>query len=210
MTLITSKLAGSPRSLRPELRAKIEENIFKDGIPQCFVKKDIEECLILLCEAFDSLGIREKASPNKGELVGYIQGVVGGYIPNGDGNPWCMSLVQCAIAFLEDYFKIVSPIKASESVMDVYNSVKKNPDIFSKEFSEGSIYLARNGETVFGHTGIVCQSVDENIMITFEGNTGNSSIREGDGAYYKKRNKLQNGKLKTLGFVKVFPKGALS
>lgn len=194
------------RHLRIELRLLVENLIFPKGlIPACFLLKDIPQCVVETAKAFEKLGIREKGGQNKGEVIGYIQGVIGGYIPNGNGDPWCLSMVQCIVAFIEDFFQTESPFPETESVMNCFSSAKKIPDILLTEAEVGSFFLFQQGDKWMGHAGTVLEILPNDKMITFEGNTGHASIRDGDGAYFRERDQKVNGPLKTKGFVRVFP-----
>lgn len=161
--------------------------------------------MIATAIAMEKLNIREKGGENRGEIVGYIQGVVGGYIPGGTGDPWCMSTIQCIVAFIEDYFQVESPLPDTESVMNCYSSTKNNPEIFTATAEEGTFFLFQSGERWMGHAGSVLEILPEGRMRTFEGNTGHSSIRDGDGAYFRERDQKKNGPLTTKGFVRIYP-----
>jgi hypothetical protein len=73
--------------------------------------------------------------------------------------------------------------------------------------SSGAIWLARHGNTDSGHAGLVTSdyAYSSTRMATIEGNTSAEFItddkeRQGDGIYARTRT-VQNGKLKTLGFI---------
>lgn len=203
---ITKDLKGrQARFLHPALRLLLEARVFPDGtIPDCFKQRNLTECVRVVSHAMDDLGIREKGS-NRGELVGYIQGIIGTYVPDGTGDAWCMSAVQCLVAFLEDFFQVESPVLASEHCVTVHKSAKKVLGLVAPSCEAGTIWNAMHGSGPAGHTGTVLKALDNEKMQTFEGNTGGGSIREGDGAYVKTRNQKKNGTLTTLGFVYIYP-----
>lgn len=204
---ITKDLKGKKsRYLHPTFRMMIENRVFAKGIPDAFKKKDLVGCVDLLCQAFLAMGIREVGGNNRGETVGFIQGIIGPYRQNGTGDAWCMSAVQCIVAFVEDYFQVESPLLDSEHCMTVYNHAKKIGLIGKCE--SGAVWLAQNGTSSAGHTGIV-KSATKTKMDTYEGNTGNASIRDGDGFYLKTRDQKQNGNLKTRGFAYIYPNNKL-
>jgi len=199
----------SNRKLHENLRLLIEEKLFKDGIvPECFLQQDIPACVVAVAKALESLKIREVGGNNRGELIGYIQSSIGSYVKNGDGEPWCLSTIQCIVAFIEDFFQIESPFPSTESVMSCYTAAREIPDLVSDDCEPGSFYLAQNGNKWFGHAGTVLSTSIE-TMTTFEGNTGAQSVRDGDGAYIRIRNIKKNGDLVTKGFVRVYPENKI-
>jgi len=202
---VTSDLKGrSKRFLHPSLRLMIEAEVFKDGVPSCFGSKNIQECVVRVARALDSLGIREEGGNNKGKEVGFIQSIIGNYVANGTGDAWCMSTVQCVVAFIEDFFQVESPLPDTEGVMDCYSKAKIIPGMISDKCEIGTFFLWQNGSSWQGHTGVVL-SFDGMSMRTFEGNTGAGSIRDGDGAFTRMRLIGNNGKYKIRGYARVYP-----
>lgn len=194
------------RFLHPGLRALLEAKVFPDKkIPQCFIDKNIPQCVITVAKALESLHIREEGGNNRGQMVGMIQGIIGAYSPSGTGDAWCMSTDQCIVAFIEDFFQVESPILDSEHCVTVFNAAKKFNGLIAPKCEEGTLWIAKHGDTSNGHTGIVIAEKFAGRMDTFEGNTGDSSMRDGDGAYFRSRYQGKNGDLKTLGFVRVYP-----
>lgn len=208
---ITQDMAGKKaRKLHPKLRAKMEAVVFPGGvIPKCFLDMDPQACVIYVAEKFETLKIREVGGNNRGEMVGLIQAIIGPYNPKGTGDAWCMSTDQCVIALIEDYFQIESPVLDSEHCVTTWNHAKKISGLTSSACVAGSFWLAQHGNTTSGHTGTVLKVLSGNKMGTFEGNTGDSSIRDGDGAFLRTRDQKQNGDLKTLGFVFIYPNNKL-
>lgn len=203
---ITKDLVGKKkRFLHPSLRLMIESEVFVNGIiPDCFNEKDVPACVVKVAQALDSLGIKEEGGNNKGQEVGYIQSIIGSYVENGTGDAWCMSTVQCVVAFIEDFFQVESPLPDTEGVMDCYTKAKDIPGLVTNKCEVGSFFLWQNGTGWQGHTGIVL-SHSNTTMNTFEGNTGAGSIRDGDGAFTRVRLIGNNGKYKIKGFARVYP-----
>jgi len=116
-----------------------------------------------------------------------------------------MSTVQCIIAFIEDYLGVESPLIASENCMAVKNAAEKIPGLFVKDARPGSFFIM--GYTaVTGHTGTVLRLESNLRMETYEGNTGDGSVNDGDGAFL--RNRPSSGKIGKgviHGFALVYP-----
>lgn len=200
----------SSRKLHPALRSLIEKKVFTGGIiPDCFLQKDIPSCVILIAKSLESLKIRESGGANKGEIVGYIQAIIGPYFVNGTGDPWCMSTVQCIVAFIEDFFQVESPVPDTESVMNCYTNSRKIVGLLSEECEVGTFFLFQNGSKWYGHAGTVLEVLPSDKMNTFEGNTGDKSARDGDGAYFRMRDQHKNGLLVTKGFLRVYPENKI-
>lgn len=206
---ITSNLIGKRenRILHPTLRLLIEDKVFTGGnIPRCFVERDIKECAILVGKSLLDLGVREVGGNNKGEKVGQIQSIIGTYNPKGTGDAWCMSTMQCIVAFLEDYFKIESPVEDSEHCVTVFNAAKKVQGLVASELlEEGAMFIGRHGNKSSGHTGLNLIVTKPYIVTTIEGNTGPNSISDGDGLHLKNRDIRKIGDLKILGSVRFYP-----
>lgn len=194
------------RHLVPELRQLIEQSVFKDRvIPQAFVDKDVQKMGPLVATALESMKIREVGGNNKGQMVGYIQSVIGSVAPGGDGLAWCLSMSQVIVAFIEDWCQVASPVPVCEGVTEMFSKAKFIPGLLSMECETGTICCAQHGASWMGHAMFVMMNGSSNQMTTFEGNTNAAGAREGDGAYFKTRDKYQNGDLKTLGFIRIYP-----
>ena len=211
-TAITKNLAGrnEKRNLHPTLRLMIEGVVFADGIiPECFKNGDIQACAEMVAEALESFDIREVGA-NHGIEVGYIQGIIGSYTKNGNGDQWCMSAVQCTVAFIEDYFQIESPLEDSEHCVTVYNSAKHIPGlVVPGKAVEGGFFIINYWPKTSGHTGYNKKLLPNNIMVTIEGNTGDNSVNDGDGMYEKKRDLAKLGSARLLGTVFIYPNNKL-
>lgn len=196
------------RKLHPELQRKLDAAL---GLPRYFAAKKIPECVTLVAYAINALQINECGGNNQGHDVGLIQSIIGQITESGDGQPWCMSLVQCIIAYLEGRFGIVSDVPASEHCLTVARGAYRFPGLITHVAEPGSFWIAQHGDSEQGHTGVVL-SVDiaNGTMTTFEGNTSDSSIRDGDGAHIRTRNLMINGNLKTMLFVRVYPYNVIS
>lgn len=158
------------------------------------------------CYAMSRLLILEKGGNNMGQEVGWIQSVIGSDSEVGTGEPWCMSLVQNIVAFVEDFLGVESPIIASESCMEVKRAAEKIPGLLSPTAQEGSIYLLGYSEWK-GHTGIALELFpSRGRMTTYEGNTSNSSVNDGNGAFIRDRPISGKIGLGTIhGFALMYP-----
>lgn len=194
------------RFLVPELRQVIEENLFIERvIPQAFIEKDLQKMVCLVANALESMKIREVGGNNMGQVVGEIQSVIGGIHPGGDRLPWCMDLAQVLVAFIEDWCGVQSPVPISQGVLQTWNIAKQIEGLTSVNCEVGTICCTKHDASWMGHALIVMQNGPSNMMMTFEGNTNYAGSRDGDGAYFRTRDKQSNGNLKTLGFVRIYP-----
>lgn len=209
---ITKDLVGKNehRRIHPTMRLMLEQRIFKNGvIGECWKNADIAECLKEISDALLSMHIREDLGPNKGEIVGYIQGIIGTYNPKGTGDHWCMSTDQLMIAFIEDFFQKESPVEDSEHCVTVFNASKNIPGlVVIGEAVEGGFFIVQYWPKTSGHTGLNLKK-NGKIMTTREGNTGDSSVNNGDGYYERKRDLNNLGSARLLGTIFVYPNNKL-
>jgi len=203
---ITRDLEGKQeRRLHPELRVLLEQKVFPGGnIPNFWHQKELAKVAIALGEALLSMKIREVGGNNKGYLVSLLQDVIGIFKTGGTGDAWCKSAMQVIIAFIEDFYGVESPVLASEHCMTVNNAAKKVPGLWTEACEVGTMFEFQNGTSQSGHTGLV-KSKTATTMITLEGNTGDSSLSDGDGFFEKVRNQKKNGSFNTRGFVRIYP-----
>lgn len=205
-TAITKKLSGSGRTLHPTLRLMLENKIFPGGIiPAAWKNGDLTQMAKDVMIALESMGIKEVGGNNRGEKVGFIQGIIGGYIANGNGDAWCASTGQVIVAFIEDFLQIKSPVVPGEGVTECYAQCAKVPGLTTQKATAGSFAAAQHGSSWQGHWMNVFEVLANGKMKTFEGNTGDENARDGDGAYWITRDQKQNGDLKTLGFIFIYP-----
>jgi hypothetical protein len=212
--LITKDLQGKKdRHLHPKFRAALEAVLFANGIPQSFLRKDLIQMVIDIDLAMEKLDMREVGGNNRGEFVGYVQGVTGDYKPYGNGDAWCMDKNQCRIAFMEDYLCVESPVPASAHCMTVFRGAEKVPGLVTYLPELGSMYVGRHGTSDKGHTGDVIGLPGRGVpyklsleqMYAYEGNTADSNISDGDGDSFRVRHVSKNGDLVTQGFVRTYP-----
>lgn len=199
----TKPLSGRhARHLHPDLRIKIESKLY--SLDELKMKRTDEQ-VIAVATALDALAIREVGGNNMGHDVGIIQSIIGQVSEQGTGDAWCMSTVQCIVAFIEDLNQIASPILASESCLEVWHDAEaKGLGLSRPEI--GSFFIAEHGNSGLGHTGTIV-GLNGSQMHTFEGNTGNGSLRDGDGAYMRTRlTTMLGNNFPVRGFVKIYPK----
>lgn len=180
----------------------IDSKLHSNGVAQhAIVHRDAR--LLLVCAAQACVGIREEGGNNRGEFVELIQETIGGAV----SEPWCMSLVQTLIAYVENRFKIVSPVFATEHVQTCWNKTDQEQRIRFYPLP-GAVIIWRKGKTNSGHTGIVF-ATDGDEMWTLEGNTEKGVVdghvvRDGGGVYLVKRNIKGTGSMLVRGFLKPF------
>jgi hypothetical protein len=176
---ITKDIVGKKsRKLHPTLRVLMEKQIFPGGVvPISFKTANIPQCVIDTSMGMNALAIRERGGNNYGKDVGMIQDIIGSNPENGNGDAWCMSTVQCIVAFIEDYFQIESPMPDTEGVMDCFTKSQGIKDLLVYKPEAGTAFLGKHGTDWRGHTGMILSTKDDgSTMETFEGNTSSDSI----------------------------------
>lgn len=204
---ITSDLvAKKDRKLHPNKRAQIEALVFPEGkIPQHWKDMDIERMNLDVYTAIGKLGFKESGGNNYGRDIGEIQDIIGSNPANGNGDAWCLSLAQMAIAFVEDFVGVESPVPATEHCVTCWNGAKQVPALTTTNFRIGTLCLGQRMPSSNGHAMLVLSEKSSTQMNTVEGNTSIASMTDGDGSVFKVRNKKMNGDLVTLGFVFTYP-----
>jgi peptidoglycan hydrolase-like protein with peptidoglycan-binding domain len=205
-TLLTKDIQGKKdRHVLPELRAAIEQRIFPGGkFAPWVMEKNVVAGATAIARALEDIKVREIGGNNRGKWVGLIQGVIGKFLPKGTGDAWCKSTMQVIVAMLEDIWGVESPVAASEHCMTVWAAAKKVPGLTTPFCEVGTMFEFMNGKGPAGHTGYV-YDLKGSTMYTIEGNTGNKSLSDGDGLFYKQRNVAKNGNFTTQGFVRFWP-----
>jgi len=206
-TTVTQDFVGKKdRKIHPAMRLMIEAHLFPRGrVGEAWLKGDLQACFIEVCRAMAKIKIVEKGGNNKGYEVGLVQSIIGADTTKGDGAAWCLSLAQHPIAMIEDFFGFESPVLDSEHCVTTFNAAKKVPGLVVSECEPGTLALGRKGTTSSGHAMCVVQKLANGKMLTYEGNTSVTDIRDGDGSGLKNRDQKANGSLATLGFVRVSP-----
>lgn len=152
-------------------------------------------------EARRWIGVREVGGDNRGPEVEEFQRAVDG---KAQGEPWCAAFGMYCVAQVEARHGIISRIYRSESVKEIWD---KSPDDM-KSIEPGAGYFACwiHGLGPMGHLEIVQADITKRDFKTVGGNTGDGSgvVRNGDGVYERLRSTSPQGKMRLLGFIKVF------
>lgn len=191
------------RQLEPEMIAYLDSLLASDPIAKEALS--LADPRLLFGRVVDAcVGIREVGGNNRGTLVELMQSTIGG----ANREAWCMSFIQTCIGYVEHVMGVVSPIAVSEHCLTVWSKTPKKQRVKSIP-APGAIIIWQHGESAAGHTGKMTEWRD-NYMYCVEGNTEsglgeNGSIeRDGGGVYLTKRDKVQNGDMKVVGFLKPF------
>ena len=154
---------------------------------------------VKLAEVFE--GIQEEPG-NRGEVVNMLQKSTGAM-----NAAWCVSyLVYVINEGLAKPLELPDIVLATASSQNLYKWAKKYEAITKVPY-RGAIAVWRNGKTWTGHVGLVKKVIDQNYILTVEGNTGPSKKvnRDGDGVYSKTRSYSKLGevtnKLWLRGFI---------
>lgn len=160
---------------------------------------------IFMRAMISTIGVREVGGNNRGPLVELFQTTLG----NAEREPWCMSLVQSALAYAELRSGKLSPIAASEHCLTVWNETPKSQHVEALPVP-GAIIIWRHGTTQNGHTGCTISEVAHGKFFAVEGNTESGLTnaghieRDGGGCYETSRNLIGAGSMKVFGFLKPF------
>jgi uncharacterized protein (TIGR02594 family) len=148
----------------------------------------------LIAEATKWVGIREQGQ-NRGPEVEMFQQAVDGHA---SAQAWCMSFVQYCLIQVGG-----TDLHVSSHCLTVWNKSPKH--LRTNKPVPGCLMLWQKKGTSHGHVGIVVKTLDENRVVTIEGNTGPLSVvsRDGDGVYKKFRTvRPVMGNLEVVGFLK--------
>jgi len=165
--------------------------------------KDARGLFIEACKA--CVGILEATDNNDGPMVALIQSTVG--IPQ--KQPWCMDFMQTCIAYAELMTGQKSPLKASESCLDVWDSASSDSRVKVSPLP-GAIVIWQHLGSSQGHTGCVL-AYHGSTFDAVEGNTESGSddpngpvVRDGGGVYFTHRSSKGTGDMVVIGFLKPF------
>lgn len=205
---ITQDIQGKQdRHLHPSLRLDIESGLFPNKvISDTWKNRDLPAIVIEVDKVLAKMKIVEEGGNNKGKVVGMVQGTTGKYTPGGNGDAWCFDYHQVKIAIIEDFFKEESPVLATAHVKSGWNYAIKIKGLTTQTPTVGSMAMGNYTGTESGHImGIIGLRADGKTMDTSEGNTSIKSLADGNASGLKTRNIWQNGKLKTMGFMFIYP-----
>ena len=190
------------RDLHPEMRDWLDHKCAETA-HRALIEADARACFLFAMRAM--VGIREQGGNNRGRLVELIQETLG----KAEGEPWCMSAVQTALAWAELRTGKKSPIVASEHCMTVWNETPKEQRVKNIP-APGAIIIWRHGAGPSGHTGVTTSTVVDGKFTAIEGNTESGLTaaghieREGGGCYETRRNTIGAGSMKVIGFLRPF------
>lgn len=191
------------RQIKPKMVAFIDSKLVGNGAAQhAIAVKDARSLMIYAAEA--CVGIREATNNNDGPMVELIQSTVG----DASGEAWCMAFVQTCIAYAELKTGVKSPLMATEHCLTLWRNTPEGQRVKMIP-APGAIIIWQHGTSDRGHTGFMTEWLKP-LMETVEGNTTSgvrtdgSIEREGGGVYINKRNVIQNGLMRVVGFIKPF------
>lgn len=184
------------RNIEKDMVKWLDAKLASNGLAQKAIEEKDARTLFRLA-AESCVGIKE-SSNNGGPMVELLQETIGG----ADREPWCMSFVQTCLAYAEKKTGIKSPIFESEHCMTTWNETPKKMRVKNIP-AMGAIVIWRHGSTQSGHTGLVLEWLGTKFN-SVEGNTSDSSMREGDAVALKQRSAKATGSMKVVGFLKPF------
>jgi hypothetical protein len=152
------------------------------------------------------IGTTEHGGNNRGELVSIFQRAVDG---KASGEAWCLCFVQFILKIVESRCGKVSRLWDTEHCRTAWDLTAHSARVSRNDVQPGDLVIWRHGDTSNGHVGIVERVIKDARgeviqLATIEGNTGDSSFRDGDGVYQKARHPVRNGNMHVLGFIRPF------
>lgn len=155
----------------------------------------------LFLMALDAMvGLHEQGGNNCGKMVEAIQHTVG----KAEKEPWCMGLIQTAVAYAEKKTNRRCSLPVSEGCTATFEAAEKL-NLTVKDPIVGDLIIWKYGDTWKGHVGCIIEDGDQFVR-TIEGNTSPEEKginREGDGVYHKLRSLKGAGAMKVLGFIRL-------
>lgn len=142
--------------------------------------------------------VKERANDNRGALIDMIGLTVD---RKHKGEAYCMAWVQTIIAFVELELNLISPLKATEGCLDLWNTT--SPHLKTTKYPlPGYIAIWQHGGGPRGHAGIVLR-VNDTYFKTIEANSyGPDGVTQG--IFTQERLFHDSGSMKLLGFISPF------
>jgi hypothetical protein len=174
------------------------------------VSAEIRKRLLVL-EASRWIGVSEVGGQNKGQLVEMFQKSAD---DKASKEPWCLAFVLFCVKYVDLIANEVMQASTfghklfvTEHCMTMWNESPREcrldqPEVGALIFWQ---YWKDEKPTASGHVGIIKKILDEDHILTVEGNTSAPSdevVREGDGVFVKRRRiKANNGTMRVKGFL---------
>jgi hypothetical protein len=164
---------------------------------------------MLVKQAEKWVGIKERGK-NRGKEVEMFQKEVDG---KAQGEPWCLSFVQYCVNQVDRDLagkgnrNTANNLYKTEHCLTCWHKTSVANRIEKDQLQSGMIVIwqyFRNGhETASGHVGIVKEILNDDEILTIEGNTSdrNSIIREGEGVFEMNRKLKYDGNFRVKGFL---------
>lgn len=143
--------------------------------------------------ALSQNGVREQEN-NKGPAVNAFLASVG----LSPGYSWCMAFVYWCFQHAAAVVGVMNPLVRTGGCMRQWNECPDNSHCqrIYKDPIPGDIFIMDLGGGA-GHTGIV-REVQEDEILTIEGNTNDNGSANGDGVYSRRRKKA-----KIKGYIRI-------
>lgn len=186
------------REIEQKMINFLDAKLSANGLAQHAI--DIKDARLLFGLAAEAcVGIKEQGGNNRGPMVELMQKTIEG----ADREPWCMAFVQTCLAYAELRTGKKSPIVATEHCMTAWRNSPQEQRVKTHPLKYAIIIWNYDG-TDSGHTGVIIENNRQSYLQSVEGNTGDESMRDGDGVFYKKRDWIRTGSLRRVGFLKPF------
>ena len=161
---------------------------------------DKQKALILKVKS--QIGVHEVGGNNSGAVVEMYQRVIG----KAEKEPWCCSFIQWCVREVDKAMSSHTLLYATESTQMLWTKTPQVARLPKPEPGCVVVWTKFKGDLPLsiGHCGIVVEVLDDDWILTVEGNTSDSTgiSREGDGVYMKRRSsRILTGYMRTAGYL---------
>lgn len=185
------------RILEPDLIHAMQAAL-KDSEDYQFAKKQGLWRPAMTHAAKPWVDVKEQDNDNRGAFIDMIGLTVD---RKHTGEAYCLSWVQTIIAFVELELNLISPLKATEGCLDLWNSTSAHLKT-TRYPVPGYIAIWQHGTSPAGHAGVVL-SVKDTYFKTIEANSyGPDGVTQG--IFTQERLFNDGGNMKLKGFISAF------
>lgn len=185
------------RQLDPDLIYSMQAAL-KDSEDYQFAKKQGLWRPAMTHAAKPWVDVKEQANDNRGAFIDMIGLTVD---RKHTGEAYCLAWVQTIIAFVELELNMVSPLKATEGCLDLWNSTSAHLKT-TRYPVPGYIAIFQHGNSPAGHAEIVLKVSDIYFKTIGANTVGPDGFTQG--IFVHERLFNDGGTMKLLGFISPF------
>jgi len=154
----------------------------------------------LVAMAASQVGVQEQGGDNDGPVVKMYQSVIG----KAEKESWCVSFLQYCVREIDNKYGSKTILFPTESSQLLWLKTPQSARLARPEPGSVMVWTVfqNNLPTSRGHVGIVKEVLDQEFVLTIEGNTSHGIQGEPDGVYLKRRHiSFLTGNFRTTGFL---------